>query len=225
MKKIKIAIDGHSSCGKSTVAKELAKKLSYIYVDSGAMYRAATLFFMRKEIAPDSDLKIQQHLNDFEIEFRPIEGFDLPVVHLNGENVEDEIRTLKVSQNVSHYSKHPILRAKLVAAQQEIGKNGGIVMDGRDIGSKVFPEAELKLFMTASAETRAQRRYDELTAKGESVNFEDILENVKSRDLEDSTRKESPLIQVDDAILIDNSNLSREEQLAKVLELVQAKLN
>ncbi len=223
MKKIRIAIDGHSSCGKSTIAKEIAKKLDYIYVDTGAMYRAATLYFIRKGIRPDSE-NLPQELNDLAIEFKTVSGYPLPVVHLNGENVEEEIRRLEVSNQVSHYSKIAALRKKLVSQQQEIGKMGGVVMDGRDIGSVVFPEAELKLFMTASPEIRAKRRYDELVQKGESVEYEAILENVIQRDKEDSSRKESPLIQVKDAVLVDNSNMTREEQLEFVMDLIQKKL-
>ena len=225
MKKIRIAIDGHSSCGKSTIAKEIAKTLHYIYVDSGAMYRAATLYFMRNKISSESDEEIKKHLNNIHIEFKTKNAADLPEVHLNGENIESEIRNLEVSNQVSFYSKNESLRKKLVFIQQEIGKEGGIIMDGRDIGSKVFPDAELKLFITASAEIRAQRRYDELQAKGDKVAFQDVLANVIQRDQEDTTREVSPLIQVEDAVLIDNSKLSREEQLDKVLQLVKEKLN
>jgi cytidylate kinase len=224
LKKIRIAIDGHSSCGKSTIAKEIAKELGYIYVDSGAMYRAATLYFLRKNIDPNSDSDIENELDQIHIEFFQRDGNDLPIIHLNGEEVESEIRNLHISNNVSFYSKNEKLREKLVSIQQEIGKDGGIVMDGRDIGSKVFPNAELKIFMTASPETRAQRRFDELNAKGESVNFSDILENVITRDKEDTNRTVSPLIQVPDAVLLDNSNLTREEQLKEVLQLVEEKL-
>ena len=223
MKKIKIAIDGHSSSGKSTIAKEIAKKFGYIYVDSGAMYRAATLFFLRKNILPE-DPKLNEELDQLKIEFKELDNHSLPIVHLNGENVEDEIRTLKVSSAVSFYSKLPELRKKLVEEQQSIGQNGGIVMDGRDIGSMVFPDAELKLFMTASAEIRAQRRFDELATKGEKIEYQDILNNVIIRDKEDSSRKESPLIQVEDAILLDNSDLSQEEQLDFVINLIEQKL-
>lgn len=225
MKQIKIAIDGHSSCGKSTVAKEIAKKLGYIYVDTGAMYRAATLYFLRENISPDNEQEIVNHLDNINISFKQTSDYPLPTVHLNGENIEEEIRKLYVSEKVSFYSKNKDLRAKLVSEQQEIGKNGGVVMDGRDIGSVVFPHAELKLFMTASPEVRAQRRYDELIAKGEKVDLDQILDNVKSRDLEDSTRKESPLVKVDDAILFDNSEMNREEQMTKLLEIVESKLN
>lgn len=225
MKQIKIAIDGHSSCGKSTVAKEIAKKLGYIYVDTGAMYRAATLYFLRENISPDNEQDIVNHLDNINISFKQTSDYPLPTVHLNGENIEEEIRKLYVSEKVSFYSKNKDLRAKLVSEQQEIGKNGGVVMDGRDIGSVVFPHAELKLFMTASPEVRAQRRYDELIAKGEKVDLDQILDNVKSRDLEDSTRKESPLVKVDDAILFDNSEMNREEQMTKLLEIVESKLN
>ncbi|MCB0478934.1 MAG: (d)CMP kinase [Crocinitomicaceae bacterium] len=224
MKKIKIAIDGYSSCGKSTIAKEIAKKLGYIYVDTGAMYRAATLFFIRKGVSAE-DPNLKNYLSELHIEFKSINGEDLPIVHLNGENVENEIRSLAISNQVSYYSKNKDLRQKLVHEQQEIGKNGGVVLDGRDIGSVVFPDAELKLFMTASPEIRAQRRFDELRSKGDLVDFEAILENVKSRDLEDSTRKESPLIQVEDAIVLDNSHMNRDEQLEFVMGLVQKKLN
>ncbi|MEZ4936398.1 MAG: (d)CMP kinase [Crocinitomicaceae bacterium] len=223
MKKIKIAIDGFSSCGKSTIAKELAKKLHYTYVDTGAMYRAATLYFMRSNIEPN-DPQLLHELDKMDIAFQKIEGEVLPVVHLNGENVENEIRTLEVSNQVSHYSKIKQLREKLVALQQKIGAKGGVVLDGRDIGSVVFPNAELKLFMTASPEIRAKRRFEELIAKGEDVDFQSILDNVESRDKEDTSRKESPLVQVEDAIVLDNSHLSREQQLDFVMDLVQKKL-
>lgn len=224
MKKIRIAIDGYSSCGKSTIAKELARRLGYIYVDTGAMYRAATLFFLRKGIGADSN-ELEANLKDLQIDFREVQGHDLPLVHLNGENVEAEIRSLKVSNQVSHFSKNAELRKELVSAQQAIGAQGGVVLDGRDIGSVVFPDAELKLFMTAKPKIRAQRRFDELKAKGEDVSFKAILANVESRDHEDTTRKVSPLIQVEDAIVLDNSEMTREEQLDFVMDLVQKKLN
>lgn len=225
MRKIRIAIDGHSSCGKSTIAKEVAKNLGYIYVDSGAMYRAATLYFLRHTISSEDQEAIESNLQNIQIEFREIAENELPIVYLNGENVEEEIRKLPVANNVSFFSKNKKLREKLVSIQRKIGESGGIVMDGRDIGSKVFPNAELKIFLTASPEIRATRRYEELTAKGEKVDFEAILRNVLQRDQEDSTRKESPLIQVSDAVLIDNSNMTKTEQLNKVLALVKEKLN
>ena len=223
MKNITIAIDGFSSTGKSTLAKQLAKHLGYIFVDTGAMYRAVTLFSMQngyisvdyfdKETLINSLPNIKLHF-EFNAELGYAEMF------LNNVNVEKEIRTIEVSNFVSKIAEVSQVRAKLVEQQQEMGKNKGIVMDGRDIGTVVFPDAELKIFMTASAETRAQRRFDELQAKGDNVSFEDVLKNVQERDYIDSHRADSPLVIADDAIEIDNSYLTREEQFAAVLELV-----
>ena len=225
--KLVIAIDGHSSCGKSTIAKALAQKLGYIYLDSGAMYRAVTLFVLRKgfisEGKPDSESLVSA-LPEIEINFRfnPYTGQN--ETYLNGENVENEIRQLPVSQNVSPVSTIGKIREAMVTQQRKMGRQKGIVMDGRDIGTVVFPDAELKVFVTASPEIRAQRRYDELTAKGETVNFEEILNNVLERDRIDSTRKESPLRKADDAVLLDNSFLTREEQLDWIVRLAEKRI-
>lgn len=228
MKNITIAIDGFSSTGKSTLAKQLAKHLGYIYVDTGAMYRAVTLFSMQngyisaeyfdKETLINSLPNIKLHF-----EFNAEVGF--AEMFLNNVNVEKEIRTIEVSNFVSKIAEVSQVRAKLVEQQQEMGKNKGIVMDGRDIGTVVFPDAELKIFMTASAETRAQRRFDELQAKGDNVTYEEVLKNVQERDYIDSHRADSPLVIADGAIEIDNSYLSREEQFAAVLELVDEVIN
>ena len=227
MNNITIAIDGFSSTGKSTVAKRLAKALGYIYVDTGAMYRAVTLHAMRQGYIGDGFLRkkeLVEELKDLEISFKfnPDQGF--AEVYLQGENVEKAIRTLDVSSYVSQIATISEVREQLVRQQQELGRHKGVVMDGRDIGSVVFPEAELKIFMTASAETRAQRRHLELLERGESVSYEDVLENVKSRDYIDSTRKDSPLKKTSDAIEIDNSHLSLEEQFQKLLELSKIKI-
>ncbi|SHI96103.1 cytidylate kinase [Mesonia phycicola] len=224
MKKIIIAIDGYSSTGKSTVAKQLAKTLGYVYVDTGAMYRAVTLYAMRNNLITDNffdKTKLVESLVNIQLKFQfnPEKGF--AEIYLNGENVENEIRTLNVSNFVSQVATVPEVRKKQVEQQHLLGQEKGIVMDGRDIGTVVFPEAELKLFMTASAETRAQRRFDELKQKGEEVTYEDVFENVKSRDHIDSTRKDSPLIKAKDAVVIDNSALSLEEQFEKILSLAK----
>jgi cytidylate kinase len=215
-KKIIIAIDGHSSCGKSTVAKELAKMLGYIYIDSGAMYRAVTLFALRNGFInnkiPDEQ-KLIEALNRVTITFRWDEKTGKNTTFLNDENVEEEIRQIAVSENVSPVSTIAGVRVQMVKQQRENGKNKGIVMDGRDIGTVVFPEAELKIFMTASPEIRAKRRFDELQGKGQNVDFDEILKNVVERDKIDSTREASPLRKADDAVVLDNSNLTREEQL------------
>ena len=229
-KRIVIAIDGHSSCGKSTVAKELAKKLGYIYIDSGAMYRVVTLYALRngliKNQAPDVE-KLLAALKNIRITFKWDEETGRNTTFLNDENVEEEIRQLAVSENVSPVSTIAEVRAEMVKQQRENGKNKGIVMDGRDIGTVVFPNAELKIFMTASPEIRAQRRFDELKAKGMNVDFDEILKNVKERDLIDSTREVSPLRKADDAVVLDNSYLTREEQLEwavkKVNEIIEVK--
>jgi cytidylate kinase len=222
-KKIIIAIDGHSSCGKSTMAKSLARSLGYIYIDSGAMYRAVTLFALRNgwiENGKPDVSKIISGLKKIKITFTWNEESEKNITFLNGENIEDEIRKLEVSQNVSPISTIAEVRHELVKQQRENGKNKGIVMDGRDIGTVVFPDAELKIFMTASPEIRAQRRFLELKEKGVEVNLDEILANVKERDQIDSTRDVSPLKMADDALILDNSNLSREEQLKWTLEKV-----
>lgn len=222
MKKIIIAIDGFSSCGKSTMAKDLARKIGYVYIDSGAMYRATTLFalqrgYINKEGVLDADA-LEAHLSELHIEFRLNPQTGLPETYLNGENVEKAIRTMEVSGFVSPVSALPFVRKAMVLQQQEMGEKKGIVMDGRDIGTTVFPQAELKIFVTASPEVRAQRRVDELIAKGDQVSFEEVLENVKSRDHIDQTRAESPLRQADDALLLDNSHLTIPQQDAWLLE-------
>ncbi len=222
-KKIVIAIDGHSSCGKSTVAKELAKMLEYIYMDSGAMYRSVTLYALRNNLASNGIIDepgLIARLNEINIDFRFNSQSQQNETYLNGENVEKEIRQLRVSEYVSPVATIRDVRQEMVKQQRDMGKNKGIVMDGRDIGTVVFPNAELKIFMTASAEVRAQRRYDELIAKGELVSFDQILQNVQERDRIDSTREVSPLKQADDALVLDNSFLSREEQLTWVIERV-----
>ncbi len=226
-KKITIAIDGFSSTGKSTVAKRLAKELGYVYVDTGAMYRAVTLYMMRKVFVAEGNFDeeaIIRHLPFINLKFVFNEDLGYGEIHLNGENIEKEIRYMEVSKNVSKVSAIPKVRKMLVKQQQEMGKDKGIVMDGRDIGTVVFPAAELKLFMTASTEQRAQRRYDELIERGDEVEFEDVLENVKERDFMDSTRDDSPLRKADDAIEFDNSSMDLEEQFKKVLKLTQDKI-
>lgn len=225
--KITIAIDGYSSTGKSTIAKQLANKLGYIYVDSGAMYRAITLFAMKNNYIDVTSFNKESLINNLDkanLSFKYNDELGFAEMILNNENVESEIRTLEVSNLVSKVAAVPEIRRKLVAIQKEMGKNKGVVMDGRDIGTVVFTDAELKLFMTSTAETRAQRRYDELISKGEKVSFNEVLDNVVKRDLVDTTRKDSPLIKADDAIEIDNSHLTKEEQFEKILKLVEQKL-
>lgn len=223
-KKIIIAIDGHSSCGKSTVAKSVARLLGYVYIDSGAMYRVVTLYALRngliKNGTPDIS-KIIDELKNIKITFKWDDVAGKNTTFLNEENVEEEIRQLEVSQNVSPISTIAEIRHEMVKQQRENGKNKGIVMDGRDIGTVVFPDAELKIFMTASPEIRAQRRYLELTEKGQKVDFDEILQNVLNRDKIDSTREVSPLKKADDALVLDNSHLTREEQLKWVLDKVK----
>ena len=216
MSKIIIAIDGHSSCGKSTMAKALAQQVGYIYVDSGAMYRAVTLFALREQLFnADGSVQaeaLQARMSDVKVHFKLDPDTHLPVTYLNEERVEDEIRTLEVSQHVSPIAALPFVREAMTAAQQAMGEDKGIVMDGRDIGTAVFPHAKLKIFVTASAEVRAQRRFDELQAKGLPASYEDILKNVQERDYIDSHREVSPLRQAEDALVLDNSHLTREEQ-------------
>jgi cytidylate kinase len=222
-KKIIIAIDGFSSTGKSTLAKQLAKQLGYIYVDTGAMYRAVAFFAMQNNlISIDSFDKVGliNQLNNITLEFKFNSELGFAEMFLNGQNVEKEIRTIEVSGFVSKVAAISEVRAKLVEHQQEMGKNKAIVMDGRDIGTVVFPNAELKIFMTASAATRAQRRFHELQQKGDSVTYEEVLKNVEERDYIDTHREDSPLVMAEDAVEIDNSNLSREEQFQVVMELV-----
>lgn len=221
MKKIIVAIDGHSSCGKSTMAKSLAAQVGYIYVDTGAMYRAVTLFAMRQGLfdaqgQPDA-ARLEALVPEIEVSFHLDPTTNLPLVCLNGEVVEEEVRTLEVSSHVSAIAALPFVREALTRQQQRMGEEKGIVMDGRDIGTVVFPQAELKVFVTASAEVRAQRRFLELTAKGQAVAFEDILRNVQERDYIDSHREVAPLRQADDALVLDNSELTREEQMQWLL--------
>lgn len=222
MKKITIAIDGFSSCGKSTMAKDLAREIGYIYVDTGAMYRSVTLFAMRNGMfnADGSIMteELKQRMGEINISFRLNSETGRPDTYLNGELVEKEIRTMEVSSHVSPIAALPFVREALVAQQQAMGKEKGIIMDGRDIGTVVFPDAELKIFVTASAEVRAQRRYDELKAKGMPADFDDILKNVKERDYIDSHREVSPLRKADDAIELDNSNMTIAEQKAWLMQ-------
>jgi cytidylate kinase len=224
-KKITIAIDGFSSTGKSTLAKQLAKHLGYVYVDTGAMYRAVALFAMRNNLISVhffDKLKLLNELKNIFLEFKFNTELGFAEMYLNGENVEKAIRTIEVSGFVSKVAEVSEVRAKLVEQQQEMGKNKAIVMDGRDIGTVVFPDAELKIFMTASAATRAQRRYDELLQKGDAVTYEEVLKNVEERDYIDTHRDDSPLVMAEDAVEIDNSYLSREEQFEAVLDLANA---
>lgn len=228
MKKITIAIDGFSSTGKSTLAKQLASHLGYVYVDTGAMYRAVALFAMQNGyIGADSFDKtaLIESLASIKLEFKFNSDLGFGEMYLNGVNVETAIRTIEVSSFVSKVAEVSEVRAKLVEQQQEMGMYKGIVMDGRDIGTVVFPEAELKIYMTAGADTRAQRRFDELQEKGNSVTYEEVLKNVEERDYIDTHRADSPLVMADDAIEIDNSYLSRKEQFEAVLELVNEVIN
>ncbi len=224
MKKIIIAIDGFSSTGKSTLAKQLANHLGYVFVDTGAMYRAITWYAIQKKHITlegvNKELLIE-NVPSILLHFEFNEQLGFAEMYLNNQNVEKEIRTIEVSNFVSKIAEISEVRAKLVEQQQEMGKNKGIVMDGRDIGTVVFPDAELKIFMTASAETRAQRRFDELSQKGDAVTYEEVLKNVQERDYIDTHREDSPLVIAEDAIEIDNSYLSREEQFQLVLELVE----
>lgn len=221
MNKITIAIDGFSSCGKSTMAKDLAKEIGYIYIDSGAMYRAVTLYSMENGIFKEDDIdteELERRIGDIHISFRLDPATGRPQTYLNGVNVENKIRTMEVSSKVSPISALGFVREAMVAQQQKMGEAKGIVMDGRDIGTTVFPQAELKIFVTASPEIRAQRRYDELKAKGQESSFDEILENVKQRDYIDQNREVSPLRKADDALLLDNSHLTIAEQKAWLLE-------
>lgn len=222
MKKIVIAIDGFSSCGKSTMAKDLAREVGYIYVDTGAMYRAVTLFAMRNDVFDAEgnidETRLKALLPDVKLTFQLNNETKLPEVCLNGENVERYIRTLEVSQHVSPIAALPFVREKLVEQQQAMGNEKGIVMDGRDIGTVVFPNAELKIFVTASAEIRAQRRFKELETKGMPADFDEILQNVEQRDYIDTHRETSPLRQADDALVLDNSHLTIAEQKMWLME-------
>jgi cytidylate kinase len=226
-KKITIAIDGFSSTGKSTIAKLIAKKYNYIYVDTGAMYRAVTYFGMKSELVSKDVLKSESlilKLKDIKLTFKFNKILGFAEMFLNNVNVEREIRTLQVSQMVSKVAAISDVRIKLVSEQQLMGVNGGIVMDGRDIGTVVFPDADLKLFMTASADKRATRRYKELIDNGNTVSFDEVLFNVQERDRMDSTREDSPLMKANDAIEFDNSDMGIEEQFERICVLVDEKL-
>jgi len=212
-RKINIAIDGYSSCGKGTLAKAMALALNYIFIDSGAMYRAVTLFLMRKSVNLDDMAQVEQALAQVTVEF-DVNDAGASVVLLNGENVEDEIRTIAVASKVSEVAKIQAVRNKLVFLQQQMGAKKGVVMDGRDIGTVVFPDAELKIFMTASVEVRAQRRFSELVAKGDDVTLEEISANLKHRDAVDSSRENSPLTMTSDYRVLDNSAMDRDSQFA-----------
>lgn len=227
MKKITIAIDGFSSTGKSTLAKQLADWLDYIYVDTGAMYRAVTLFAMQQGFIKEAKVDqsaLENVLQEITIDFKKNLSTGVTEVYLNGVNVEKQIRTLAVSGLVSPVAAISAVRAKLVSQQQKLGQNKGIVMDGRDIATVVFPEAELKIFLDATAATRAQRRYKELTANGDEVSFQDVLKNVVERDYIDSTRKDSPLIKAKDSIAIDNSHMNLEDQFHVILQLAKDRI-
>jgi len=224
MNKITIAIDGFSSTGKSTVAKQLAKKLSYVYVDSGAMYRAVTFYAMENGLISDNDFNSEAliyQLSNINISFKYNKALGFAEVYLNDINIEKQIRTLEVSSFVSKVAAISEVRLKLVEQQKKMGQDMGVVMDGRDIGTVVFPAAELKLFMTASTETRAARRFQELIARGDKVEYKEVLNNVQERDYLDSNREDSPLVKADDAIEIDNSNMTLDEQFNKILQLVK----
>jgi cytidylate kinase len=227
MKKITIAIDGYSSTGKSTIAKELAKRLGYSYVDTGAMYRAVALYAINQNYFDDEDFfrnLLIADLDKIEISFVYNEKLGFGEVYLNGENVESEIRDMNVSNKVSIVAQVPEVRQAMVAQQQKMGKDKGVILDGRDIGTVVFPDADVKLFMTASADIRAKRRFDELVAKGEKVTYEEVLENVEERDYLDTTRTTSPLLKAEDAIEYDNGNKTREQQFNEILEIIQKKM-
>ena len=226
MKKITIAIDGYSSCGKSTMAKDLARRIGYVYVDTGAMYRAVTLFALRNNLFnEDGSVKtneLEKMMPEIKVSFKFNSVTGRPDTYLNGKLVEKEIRGMEVSSHVSPIAAIPFVRTAMVAQQQAMGQEKGIVMDGRDIGTTVFPDAELKIFVTASSEVRAQRRYDELKGKGMKADFNDILKNVEQRDYIDTHREVSPLRKADDAILLDNSHMSIEEQNKWLMEHYEA---
>jgi len=227
-KKINIAIDGFSSCGKSTMAKDIAKELKYLYLDTGAMYRAVTLYAIKNNIISTKhfdEKKIIEELNNINISFEYNNNELKSNVYLNGTNIENEIRSLEVSNLVSEISQLPKVRQKMVKQQQQIAKNKGVVMDGRDIGTVVLPYAELKIFMIADAKIRAERRYKELTAKGDNVSLNEIIENINKRDYLDQNRKESPLKQAEDAVVLDNTYVTQHEQFQVVLDLANKIIN
>ena len=223
MKKINIAIDGYSSCGKSTLAKQLARELNYKYIDSGAMYRAVTLFLLQKNIDIQNQDEVTSKLDEIDIYFEYENGSS--ITFLNGKNVEKDIRKMDVARQVSHVAVISSVRQKLVKQQQFLGRDKGVVMDGRDISTVVFPDAELKIFVTAEIDIRADRRCQELKDKGIEATEEEIKSNLRDRDFIDSTREDSPLTQADDAILLDNTNLDRESQLQKALEWAKERIN
>ena len=228
MKKITIAIDGHSSTGKSTLAKQLAKALNYIYIDTGAMYRAVTLFAMQQGFITSDSFDADQlvaNLNHVFLSFKFNEDLGFAEIYLNDENVEDKIRSIEVSNFVSKIAEVSAIRTKLVQQQKKYGIDKGVVMDGRDIGTVVFPDAELKIFMTASAEIRAERRFLEMQEKSPNITFDEVLKNVVERDKIDSTREDSPLIVAENAVMIDNSNLNKEQQFQTILDLAHKAIN
>jgi len=228
LKKITIAIDGHSSTGKSTLAKQLAKALNYIYIDTGAMYRAVTLFAMQQGFISSDSFDADQlvaNLNHVFLSFKFNEGLGFAEIYLNDENVEDKIRSIEVSNFVSKIAEVSAIRTKLVQQQKKYGIDKGVVMDGRDIGTVVFPDAELKIFMTASAEIRAERRFLEMQEKSTDITFDEVLKNVEERDKIDSTREDSPLIVAENAVMIDNSNLSKDQQFNMILDLAHKAIN
>ncbi|MFY8096480.1 MAG: (d)CMP kinase [Flavobacterium sp.] len=228
MKKITIALDGFSSTGKSTLAKQIAKELGYVYVDTGAMYRGITYYAMQHQLVSEQYLDKEgliAQLPQIKLQFKFNPALGFAEMYVNEINVEQAIRTIEVSRLVSKIAEISEVRAKLVEQQQQMGKDKGIVMDGRDIGTIVFPDAELKIFMTASAKTRAQRRFEELVEKGQHVSFEEVLQNVEERDYIDTHRADSPLVKAHDAIEIDNSVMTKQEQFDVVMDLVQQKLN
>lgn len=228
MKKITIAIDGFSSTGKSTLAKQLAKELGYVYVDTGAMYRGITFYANQQKLVAENYLDKEgliAHLPKITLKFNFNESLGYAEMYVNDVNVEQQIRTIEISRLVSKVAEISEVRAKLVEQQQQMGKDKGIVMDGRDIGTVVFPDAEIKLFMTASSRTRAQRRFEELIEKGQQVSFEEVLQNVEERDYIDTHREDSPLVKADDAIEIDNSSMSKQEQFDVVMTLVKDKID
>ena len=228
MKKITIALDGFSSTGKSTLAKQIAKELGYVYVDTGVMYRGITYYAMQHQLVSEQYLDKEgliAQLPQIKLQFKFNPALGFAEMYVNEINVEQAIRTIEVSRLVSKIAEISEVRAKLVEQQQQMGKDKGIVMDGRDIGTIVFPDAELKIFMTASAKTRAQRRFEELVEKGQHVSFEEVLQNVEERDYIDTHRADSPLVKAHDAIELDNSVMTKQEQFDVVMDLVQQKLN
>lgn len=226
-KRLNIAVDGHSSSGKSTLAKQVARALHYMYIDTGAMYRAATLFAMKERLVTTTEINapaLEQALDRMYLQFKFNPGTGTSDIHLNGTNVEKEIRTMEVAKRVSLVATVPAVRKKLVALQQRMAEDGGVVMDGRDIGTVVMPDAEVKFFLTASSQVRAQRRLEELLAAGKETTYEEVLENLLLRDRIDSTRATSPLRQADDAVVLDNSELTLDEQFDFMLATVRKRM-